>query len=153
MKPETRYRINVIDPFLATLQNCWVETIQQKQKHGSADYYLCLQGLFIYLEIKWYKGSLTPLQEDKMLLCKKKGKGIAICAHPANWHFVRDLLSKLDRGDVFNVENEVQRINGIPIPNGNAETIRRSDRRTDSVRDQAYGGSNQGSSGEDFEGV
>jgi hypothetical protein len=153
VKPETRYRSNTINPFLAKLENLFKDSIQQKSKHGSGDYYLCLRGLFIYLEIKWYGGSLSEIQKDKMWEVVHKGKGLAICAHPGNWKEVKDLLSKLDEGEVRDVKSEVQRLNGVPIPNGHAKAASRTDRRKDRVPNQPRGTGDQGNSGENFGGV
>ena len=95
MKPETRFRKNQIDPFLKTLR-IFVDSIQQVSIRGTPDYYLCIQGRFVALEIKWTGGRLSKLQIYR-LGCIRDSGGIAICVTPENWGEVKTLLTDLQR--------------------------------------------------------
>jgi hypothetical protein len=98
MKPETRFRINHVDPFLETLSNTYGESIQQKAICGTADKILCVRGKFVWLELKDIDEQLRPLQRWKAERVIKAG-GIALRADLSNWQIQKVLLQKLDEGD------------------------------------------------------
>lgn len=99
-KPETKFRNNVVYPFLRTLKNTVVFSIQQVAISGDPDAILCSHGLFVALELKDTNGVLSPLQKWKLEEVKKRGKGISIIASPDNWRQVTYLLGKLDQGAI-----------------------------------------------------
>ena len=51
-KPETKFRMSQVLPFLKTLGNTYAEPIQQLSILGTADYILCSNGYFVWLELK-----------------------------------------------------------------------------------------------------
>lgn len=98
MKSETRFRVNKVVPFLKKLR-CYYDGIQQKGKSGSPDFYLCIRGKFVALEIKSEEGEPTPLQERKLDEVRVNGKGIGLVAWPQNWDEIKDKLNKLNKGE------------------------------------------------------
>lgn len=99
MKPETSFRINKVIPFLDTLINTAYFPIQQKAIRGDADFMLCTQGHFVWLELKSESGKLQPLQNYKAIKVKRCG-GITIEASPNNWDAVKAALQFLDKGEI-----------------------------------------------------
>jgi len=97
VKPETSFRRNKVDPFLKSLKNCYFDAIAQKGKSGSPDYYLCINGYFVALEVKSEGGALTALQDYTLKKVVFRGRGISLVAYPENWDEVKDKLSKLDK--------------------------------------------------------
>jgi hypothetical protein len=81
MKPETRFRINQVDPFLKKLKGIWAESIQQVSISGTPDKLMCIRGKFVALELKSDDGELSPLQKDKRFLIERAG-GVYIAASP-----------------------------------------------------------------------
>jgi hypothetical protein len=97
MKPETRFRTKVVDPFLKSLHFCKAFSIQQKAIRGTPDKLMCIRGYFVAMEIKALGGKVTKLQQYE-LDAVLKAKGIAIVAAPENWEQVKRLLKRLDEG-------------------------------------------------------
>ncbi len=98
MKPETKFRLSVVIPFLKTLRNSWWESIQQVAISGTPDILLCMRGKFVALELK--KDEHTEpeeLQKFKLSEIKKHG-GIALVVHPKNWQIIKQKLQQLDQG-------------------------------------------------------
>lgn len=95
MKPETAFRKNRVIPFLKTLKNIAFFPIQQISISGDPDFFVCLNGNFVALEIKSKGGRTRPLQEKKLSDVVRAG-GLAIVAEPSNWEQVKKQMSKLD---------------------------------------------------------
>ncbi len=95
MKKETSFRKNKVIPFLKTLNRTSFFPIQQKTIRGDADFILCCQGFFVWLELKTDEGESDPLQVYKASCVTQTG-GISIVAAPFNWKLVRDFLLLLD---------------------------------------------------------
>jgi len=76
---------------LATLPDCWVESIQQVAIRGTPDLIVCLKGHFIALEIKKEDGVIAPLQQYKLdKIRSAKGYGNAV--RPSNWAEIFSIL-------------------------------------------------------------
>ncbi len=99
MKPETRFAVNQVDPFLKKLQHCVVTTVQQLAKCGDPDRILCIRGRYVALELKALDGKARPLQEWKLTSIRVRGGGLAFVVSPDNWEEIKIILSKLDRGE------------------------------------------------------
>lgn len=97
MKPETVFRTNKVRPFLENLVRTSHFPIQQRTIRGDADYILCSQGFFVWLELKDDGEEPQPLQTYKASCVKQTG-GIALIATPSNWDQVAGFLTLLDRG-------------------------------------------------------
>lgn len=112
MNPETRFRVGKVDPFLKKLSNCWSESIQQKSIRFTPDKILCINGLFISLEIKTDEGRLSPGQELKNTLIRERGRGIALIVYPSNWEQIKTTLKELDSGRIKRITiKEQSRLN------------------------------------------
>ena len=98
MKPETSFRKNKVIPFLDTLVNTAYFPIQQMVIRGDADFILCIQGHFVWLELKSEEGAPQVLQTFKALKVKRCD-GITIVASPKNWEHVKKALQYLDKGE------------------------------------------------------
>lgn len=99
IKNETRFRTSKVDPFLKTLKNTFSESIQQVSINGSADKHLCIRGKFVALELKAKGGKVSGLQRFKLNEVNRCG-GYALVADPDNWEEIKQLLSKLDKGEL-----------------------------------------------------
>ena len=97
MKKETSFRKNKVIPFLKTLNRAVYFPIQQKTIRGDADFILCCQGFFVWLELKTDEGAPDPLQVYKASCVTQTG-GISLIAKPDNWELVKNFLSLLDKG-------------------------------------------------------
>lgn len=97
MKPETVFRIRV-GKFLKSLTQASIHPIQQKAIRGDADFIICLNGNFVWLELKTDVGEMAPLQEYKFHKVKRCG-GVTIEAQPANWEEVKLFLMRLNQRD------------------------------------------------------
>jgi hypothetical protein len=101
MKPETRFRNQKVIPFLKTLKNCYYEGIQQKSKSGSPDFYLCINGYFLALELKDRSGVISYIQGYTLGQIENKGKGIAIVSDQDDWEGVKAILTLIDNGEKY----------------------------------------------------
>lgn len=106
-KPETSWRNNIVDPFLKSLDNCYVMSIQQVSLLGDADKVLCLHGLFVAIELKYGKNKESKIQQWKRGQINEKAGGIAIVASPANWTKVKYFLTELSKGVIHDHKNLV----------------------------------------------
>lgn len=98
IKPETKFRMGYVNPFLKTLKNTFEMSIQQIAIHGHPDKVLCSRGKFIALELKTRGGRLRPLQEHLLNEVRRCG-GIALIADPDNWQEIKEILKQLDKGE------------------------------------------------------
>lgn len=113
MKPETRFRIGRVVPFLRTLSYCKIFSIQQKAIVGHPDIILCLDGLFVALEVKTDDKDSTASPRQILTLEEVlKAKGAALIVRPSNFEQVKEDLLKLSRG----IRYDRNEICGIDAP-------------------------------------
>lgn len=106
MTPEANFRHNRVDPFLKKLKNCVDFSIQQVAINGTPDKFLCLNGLFIGMELKSATGDLKKLQEYNRDRIISVGKGLAWEVKPQNWEEVKQYLLAIDRGEKIYGQNQ-----------------------------------------------
>lgn len=95
MKKETRFKTGTVAPFLKALPNTWFVKTQQRAIRGTPDYLLCVNGMFVGMELKKDgKEKPDPLQQYNLGRIKAS-KGIALVAHPENWEKVSRVLTIL----------------------------------------------------------
>lgn len=107
MKKETKFRTGKVDPFLKTLENCFAISLQQVSLRGDADKILCINGWYVWLELKTDTGKLSKLQEYKASLVRAAG-GMDLLARPSNWGEVKAFLIELNKG-IYD-QNHLRRI-------------------------------------------
>lgn len=94
-KPETKFKENTVAPFLKVLANTWFVKTQQRATRGTPDYLICVNGMFVALELKKdAREKPDPLQSynlNRIIECK----GIAMVAFPENWDEVSKVLTTL----------------------------------------------------------
>lgn len=96
MKPETKFRVNTVTPFLKSLKNTTYFPIQQFAIRGDPDFILCIWGRFVALELKKDGAEdARSLQEYKLKKIQKTN-GISFVASPDNWAEVSQILSEMD---------------------------------------------------------
>jgi hypothetical protein len=98
VKPETKFRVYKVLPFLKSLKNTSYFAIQQISIRGDADYILCALGRFVWLELKDAGEEPRALQLYKADWVRRTG-GVVLIASPDNWRRVQSQLRKLDEGD------------------------------------------------------
>lgn len=135
MKQETSFRSGKVRPFLATLTRTIAFPIQQKTIRGDADYILCAQGFFVWLELKTDEGKQDSLQVYKASCVKQTG-GIVLVARPGNWHLIKNFLNLLDRG-IYD-KNELRAIEQYNIPAKRSKTNAHSNEESGGVQDHAH---------------
>lgn len=95
-KPETKFRNDVVRPWIAeNLPDCFVMTIQQIALRGAPDLVLCLNGLFVALELKSDAGDQKRLQKWYENNIVWKGKGRYYLVYPSNWDTIKAILLRL----------------------------------------------------------
>jgi hypothetical protein len=95
-KAETRFK-NKVRADLASLKNTWFVKIQQQTIRGTPDFLLCVNGVFVAIELKTAKGKLDRLQEfnlDQII----KARGISIVATPKMWDGIFNQLIEISEG-------------------------------------------------------
>ncbi len=97
MRPETKFRSYSVEPFLKLLNNCAHFSIQQSAIRGDADKIVCVNGFFVWLELKKTEGKEAALQRYKASLVRE-ANGIDIIASPENWNDVKYFLNQLSQG-------------------------------------------------------
>lgn len=80
---ETKFKEKVATK-LKTLKNVWFVKVQQLSISGTPDYLMCLNGVFIALELKTDTGKVSKLQEYNLNKIAKCG-GISIVLMPQNF--------------------------------------------------------------------
>ncbi len=98
MKPETKFRINRVDPKLRLLQNTWFESIQQKAIRDTPDKIGCVNGCFVALEIKASEKATTRLGQVLKGEMIKKAGGYWFKVYPENWDEIFNFLKGLANG-------------------------------------------------------
>lgn len=100
MKPETRFRANKVTPFLKTLKKTAFFPIQQQTIRGDADFFLVVNGRFVWLELKAKDGKEDVLQKFKRGEAMDAG-AIAFVATPDNWDKIKKYLKTLSEGTPY----------------------------------------------------
>ena len=72
--------------------------IQQLTMVGDPDFFLCMRGKFVALELKDVNGKVRALQEHKLNEVRRTG-GIALVADKTNWNEIKQTLKQLDQGE------------------------------------------------------
>lgn len=101
MKPETKFRVGKVKPFLETCKNFEVFPIQQLAIHDDPDFFISANGHFVALELKSEEGKLRRLQAYKLHRVQETGN-LAFVASPRNWEEIKIILTKLNRGEKLN---------------------------------------------------
>jgi len=97
-KKETTFKDRIY-PILKALPNTWVEKIQQRSIRGTPDFLMCVNGMFVGLELKKSdKEDEDLLQDHKLNLINKAG-GLGLKASPENWNKILLTLTALSRGE------------------------------------------------------
>lgn len=92
-KPESVFRSRITQD-LANLPMTTIFPIQQKAIRGTPDFLLCVNSLFVALELKSEYGKLDALQKhnyDKVW----QAKGVFLVAKPSNWKETYALLLEI----------------------------------------------------------
>lgn len=100
MKPETKFRVGKVIPFLKKLRHTAYFPIQQLTIVGDADFLLCCHGRFVALELKADGEKPRPIQQAKLDWVTKT-HGVSIVANPKTWEEAKSLLLYLDRGETL----------------------------------------------------
>lgn len=98
MKEERSFRVNHVAPFLKRLRHTVAFPIQQRAIRGDADYFLCMRGRFVALELKKRGAEPRPHQQAK-LDAVTRAHGVSFSANPDNWVQVKAWLTQLDQGE------------------------------------------------------
>ncbi len=96
---ESKFRRNVVIPFLKKLPKTFVFTIQQLSMRGTPDLIICINSFFVVLELKRTHGRVAKIQEWTIEQAKKAG-GIGYIAHPGNWEHVSIQLKVLSEMEI-----------------------------------------------------
>ena len=94
MKPETRFRLKVLDDF-RRIPHCKYFAIQQQAIVGTPDFLLCINGFFIALELKASEDAKVSKLQLHNIAEVIKAKGRAYVVWPQNWQATLALLQKL----------------------------------------------------------
>lgn len=97
MGPESRFRRQVVLPFLKTLKKTKFFPIQQVAITATPDYLICVRGRFVGLELKAAGEEPRPLQEYELRQITA-ADGVALVASPDNWSEIKDVLLKMSGG-------------------------------------------------------
>ncbi len=101
-KPETKFRVSKVLPFLKKLKNTESFSIQQMSIGGDPDFILSCYGTLIGMELKADNGILRPLQAYKLGRIRDTGN-VAFVARPATWELAKHLLSQFDQGEYYGI--------------------------------------------------
>ena len=94
-KPETNFKDNKVRPFLKSLPNTWFFKTNERAVRGIPDFILCINGMFVAIELKKDKAS-EPDELQKFTLKKiKDAKGISFVTCPEDWLVHSKVLTKL----------------------------------------------------------
>lgn len=93
-KPETLFKERIM-PMLEALPRTYVIKTQEVSRRGVLDVLMCVNGLFVALELK--KGLAEDPDELQRWNMQKIGAagGIAILAYPENWETVFEIVSEI----------------------------------------------------------
>lgn len=101
MKPETKFRVKTVKPFLELLKNVHPFPIQQLGINGTPDFLLCCYGKFVALELKSMEGELSTLQAYNLWRVLQTG-GLSFVANPETWKNIKEIFIKLNKGEKLN---------------------------------------------------
>lgn len=93
-KPETVFKERVLRD-LKTLPLCWFSKIQQVAINGTPDILLCLNGIFIAIELKKDAKSKTSKLQDYNLQKIREAGGLSFVVYPDIWNDVLDDLRQI----------------------------------------------------------
>ena len=93
-KPETRFKDRIL-PRLEELPNTWVLKTQERSKRGVPDILICLDGVFVAMELKKSSQDAPDALQEWNLNCIVEAGGISIVCYPENWPAVFAFLKKL----------------------------------------------------------
>ncbi len=89
---------NRIKPKLEALPNSYMVRVQQISNRGTPDILMCVNGMFVGLELKRAIGQkASPLQELNILKINKAG-GWAVVVCPENWKIIYSRLEQIAKG-------------------------------------------------------
>lgn len=98
MQPETRFKNRVLGE-LKTLPNAWFFKTQERARRGVPDIILCLNGVFVALELKTDTGKLDKLQ-DITLKKIAAANGVSCSVSPATWPIVWEFLLGVSQAEL-----------------------------------------------------
>lgn len=88
-----------IKPLIEKLPNTWVVKIQQRTLRGTPDLLICVNGLFVALELKKSDKEASDFLQDHNLDLINKAGGLGIKVYPENWDKVFLSLIALSKGE------------------------------------------------------
>jgi hypothetical protein len=98
-KKETLFKERIA-PHLERLPNTWFVKIQQRAIRGTPDILLCVNGIFVALELKKSDKEKRDLLQDHNLDKINKSGGLGIKTTPGNWLAVLEALTILSKGGI-----------------------------------------------------
>lgn len=100
-KPETTFRKKVradLHALVAKGLPLYFDAIQQKAIKGSPDFYMCVNGLFVALELKDMNGKLSPIQDAKLHNISK-ADGMSLVVDQQMWPEALELIESMLGGN------------------------------------------------------
>lgn len=82
-------------PHLKALPNTWVVKVQQVGIRGTPDILMCVNGMFVALELKRSISEEPDQLQQHNLNAINKAKGIGLTACPENWKDIYGVLKTL----------------------------------------------------------
>lgn len=82
-------------PHLKALPNTWVVKVQQVGIRGTPDILMCVNGMFVALELKRSMSEEPDQLQQHNLNAINKAKGIGLTLYPENWKEVYGVLQRL----------------------------------------------------------
>jgi hypothetical protein len=102
-KPETAFKKKV-QAALLTLDNIYFFKTQQVALLGIPDMIICVNGMFVALELKSKQGRASKIQEFNLNKINN-AKGLGLVVYPDNWSKVFLALKALSKGGVYDRAN------------------------------------------------
>ena len=98
--PETKFKEKVLDD-LHTLKNIWFFKSQEVSVRGIPDVLICVNGLFVAIELKATATSKTDvLQRYNLRKIADVARGRSFLAYPGNWQDIFSALAVLSEREV-----------------------------------------------------
>jgi hypothetical protein len=143
-KPETVFKERVYREISELGAHIYIEKIQQVAKRGSADFHLCVVGVFVAIELKMDGEKPDELQLFKLRKVEKAG-GLAFVATPENWPFILETLKGLVGGENVNSTRFIRHepSGGVSTPDAVIFTVpdvKNSDKARRSIRQRKSDG-------------
>lgn len=89
-------------PRLRQLPNTWLVKVQQRTIRGTPDIIMCVNGMFVAIELKKSEKEQADLLQDHHLeMINTHAKGIGLKVSPENWEKVYEALVTLSGGGHF----------------------------------------------------